>query len=555
MLAAALTALVAGLILAFGPAPGDAPAHLYRTMLVREGALVWDNLWYAGHYPLASYSLLYYLPAALVGNLPLVIVAAVASTAIFCSVATREWGAAAVWPCRAFGLLAAAPVFTGLYAYSLGFTAMLAALWAAQRSRTALTVVLAAITFGLSPLAFVFLCLVLAAHWVAQRRLSRRVLLVAAGLGAVAGLALATMLVFPSGGVYPFNPVDFGCILGTCAAGILVARRAPQARPLLAFFALWALVAIACFVLPTPVGDNVTRLRAFVFPLMLATAALVRFRRRTLCAVALAGALAYNVVPYLILIPYRLDARPATQRFWQPAVTWLEAHSSPDYRVEVVPTAAHWEAWWLPKAGLPLARGWYRQLDMADYPALFHGHLDAAVYDRWLRATAVRFVLLPATKLDPDGSPGEARLLRSGSTALRAVATTSTGTIFELPNPTGIVSGPAPATVSALGHSSLRGSVAAAGTYRVRLRWSPYWRASERGACIAKTADKMIDLRLPRAGRFSLSIPAGLDGVVDALIDKHPSAGRCAGGAVGAGGPAQRVPGRRSPAAASASST
>ncbi|HEU5404450.1 MAG TPA: hypothetical protein VFU52_00085, partial [Gaiellaceae bacterium] len=69
VLAAALTASFAALIHAVGPAPGDAPVHLYRTFLVRDGALVWDNFWYAGTYPLASYSLLYYLPAALVGNL------------------------------------------------------------------------------------------------------------------------------------------------------------------------------------------------------------------------------------------------------------------------------------------------------------------------------------------------------------------------------------------------------------------------------------------------------------------------------------------------------
>ena len=100
LLGAALTAAFAALLHAIGPAPGDAPVHLYRTFLVRDGALVWDNFWYAGTYPLASYSLLYYLPAALVGNLPLVFVAAVGSTVLFSSLALREWGNAALWPSR-----------------------------------------------------------------------------------------------------------------------------------------------------------------------------------------------------------------------------------------------------------------------------------------------------------------------------------------------------------------------------------------------------------------------------------------------------------------------
>jgi len=75
LLAGTLAFLGAAVLLAIAPPLGDAPAHLYRTLLVQQGVLVWDNLWYGGHYPLASYSLLYYLPAAVVGNIPLVFAA------------------------------------------------------------------------------------------------------------------------------------------------------------------------------------------------------------------------------------------------------------------------------------------------------------------------------------------------------------------------------------------------------------------------------------------------------------------------------------------------
>ena len=109
------TLAVAAFILAVGPEPGDAPAHLYRTFLVEHGIVLWDNLWYAGQYPLASYSLLYYFPAAAVGNLPLVLGAAVAATLLFALISYREWGPSARWPTRIFGVLAAAPMFTGLY--------------------------------------------------------------------------------------------------------------------------------------------------------------------------------------------------------------------------------------------------------------------------------------------------------------------------------------------------------------------------------------------------------------------------------------------------------
>ena len=522
-----VTALIALLLVLLGPAPGDAPAHLYRTLLVHDGAFLWDNLWYAGNYPLASYSLLYYLPAAVVGNLPLVFAAAVVSTALFCSIAYREWGEHALWPCRAFGVLAAAPIFTGLYSYSLGFTAMLAALRAIQVGRLWLALPLAALTFGFSPLAFVFLCLILAAVVIAQRRVTRRTLLVGAGVAVTAAFGLGVMLIFPTGGVYSFNPVDFGCVLATCTAGALLARRTPHARFIFVFFVLWGLVSIFCYLVPTPVGDNVTRLSAFVFPLVLVTAALARFRPRLLVAVALAGALAYNIVPYFILIPYRLDPRPATERFWAPAVTYLAQRSGPSYRVEVVPTAAHWEAYWFPKANLPLARGWYRQLDMADYPVLFEHGLTAAAYERWLRETGVRYVLVPATKLDPKGGPAEARIVRSGQTSLRAVSMTSAGTVYELPHPTGMITGPAPAALTALEHAAVKGWVAAPGTYRLRLRYSPYWEVRPAGACVRRVADGMMDIALPRAGGFSVRFPDDVRDVLSRLAGSRSASGHC----------------------------
>lgn len=164
LIGAAVTAIIAALVVAVGPGPGDAGVHLYRTYLVRHGIFVWDNFSFAGWYPLTSYSLLYYPPAALVGNLPLVFAAAVASTVLFSSIAMREWGRAALWPSRVFGVLAAAPMFTGLFAYSLGFTAMLATLKLLQLHRHRLAIIPAILTVGFSPLAFAFLCLILVSY-------------------------------------------------------------------------------------------------------------------------------------------------------------------------------------------------------------------------------------------------------------------------------------------------------------------------------------------------------------------------------------------------------
>ena len=519
LLAAALTAAFAALVLAVGPAPGDAPVHLYRTFLVRDGALVWDNFWYAGTYPLASYSLLYYLPAALVGNLPLVFVAAVASTMLFSSIALREWGRAALWPSRVFGVLAAAPMFTGLYAYSLGFTAMLGTLKLLQLRRFRLAAVVAALTVGFSPLAFAFLCLIVGSYVVSRRGISRRHLWFGAGLAVAAGIEGLALLLFPANtGVYPFHWIDFVSVLGVTALGVLVARRARGGGPLVAFYALWGLGSVVVYIVPSPLGDNWTRLSAFIFPVMLLTASLAGFRPRRLVVLALAGALAYNLVPYALLVPSRLDNNTQSASFWRPALRFLRAHEQPGYRVEVVPTAEHWEAYWIPKSGFPLARGWYRQLDVADNPTLYKNDLDANAYRSWLRSDAVRYVLLSTTApLDWDGGPEEARVVRSARSGLREVFRSRNWTIYELPHATPLLTGPAQPVVTSFGHTAISGRVHAAGRYLLRAHYSPYLHLNGSG-CVSSAPDEMTYLDLTRPERFSLSVPGTPEGLVRELF-------------------------------------
>ena len=526
VLGAALTAAFAGLVLAVGPAPGDAPVHLYRTFLVRDGALIWDNFWYAGTYPLASYSLLYYLPAAVVGNLPLVFAAAVASTVLFSSIALREWGRAALWPSRIFGVLAAAPLFTGLYAYTLGFAAMLATLKLLQLRRPWLAALFATLTVGFSPLAFAFLCLIVGSYVVSRRQFGRRNVWFAFGLAAAAGIEVAALVLFPGagGGVYPFHWIDFVAVLGVTALGVLVARNARGAGPLVAFYALWGLGSVVIYIVPSPLGDNWTRLSAFVFPIMLLTASLAGFQPRRLVVLALAVAFTYNIVPYALLVPSRLNNDTQQASFWRPAIGFLRAHQQPGYRVEVVPTAEHWEAYWIPKSGFPLARGWYRQLDVADNPALYAKHLDASAYRHWLRSAAVRYVLVPTTApLDWDGGPQEARVVRSARSGLNVVFRSRNWRIYELPHATPLLTGPASPVITSFGHTAIRGEVFAAGRYLMRAHYNPYLRLRGSG-CVAPAPNKMTYLDLTRPQKFSLSVPGTPDGLVRELFGDKQAA-------------------------------
>ena len=517
LVATALAGAAVGSLLLFGTSQGDAPAHLYRTFLVQHGAVLWDNLWYAGQYPLTSYSLLYYFPAATVGNVTLVVGAVLASALLFAAIAHQEWGAAARWPTRWFSVLAAAPVFTGLYTYTLGLATLLAALRVLQRGRAFVALLLAGITLGVSPLAFVFLCAILLAVFLSRRRIDRRTIIVAAGLALIACGEGIVLVLFPTPGTYPFSPIDLAAILTICALGAYLATRSDRSGVLAAFFVVWGLGSVATFLVPTAVGDNWTRPRAFVFPLMLLTAAQARFRPRPLVVVALVGALAYNLVPYLMQIPYRLDSRPASAGFWRPALAYLARHDGPDYRVEVVPTANHWEAYWLPRAGFALARGWYRQLDIEQNPVLYEKHLTTTAYRSWLRTMAIRYVLLPATQLDPDGGPREAAIVSGPRSGLRLVFRDTDWRIYALPHPTAILTGKPGAHLDQLGHEAVTGTSTAAGAYALRIRFTPYWTVTPAGTCVRPAPGGMTELVLARPGRFTLRAPRSLDGFLDTL--------------------------------------
>ena len=504
-LAAFLGALSATLIVTLAPPGGDSAAHLYRSLLVNEGVHLWDNFWFGGHYPLASYSALYYFLAGPIGNVPLVVAGVVVAAALFASLALDEWGDGARWPARAFAVFVAGPLYTGTYSYALGLAAVLASLRLLQLGRPWLALGAGALALGFSPLAFVFLCLALAAVLATRRTRLRRAVPIAVGLAGLAAIQLAIVWTFPSEGRYPFSRLSLAAVLAVCALGAALAWRSERTRVLGAFFVLWGSVSLLGFIFPSPFGDNLTRLRALVFPLVLLAAVLVRFRPRLLAFAALAFALFYNLHPDLSALPKRAaDAATANESFWAPALQFLASHSNPNYRVEVVPTFGHWEAWWVPRAGFPLARGWYRQIDLAENPELYHQPLSPRAYRSWLRRMSVRYVLVPHARLGPMGAAREAELLRSRRAGLISVFETRHWQIFELPSPAPLLTGPGAARITRLGHESVAGSAERAGVYRLRIRYTPYWRAESGSVCVVRAADGMTTLHVARAGRFEL---------------------------------------------------
>ncbi|HZT93432.1 MAG TPA: hypothetical protein VE985_03005 [Gaiellaceae bacterium] len=505
LICGALAAGAASFVLLVVPAGGDLAAHVYRTALVRHGILVWDNFWYAGDYPLSAYSLLYYPLAVVVGNTALAIAGVVLAAVLFASVIAREWPSAGSLPALAFAVLLAGQVFTAAYPFDLGLAMLIASLWALQRHRRWLAVPAMLATLSFSPLAFLFLVLALLALALRQRRLDRTMVIVAITVGVAAAVQLGLLVVLPTPSlVFPYGIWRMLAGLVVAGLGAWLSVRGRAGWTLTSFFLVWAAAGVAFEAVPSPVGRNILRASIFVFPLMLVAAGRAGWRPRWLALTACAVALASNVVPYTAMIPDRSSSIGSKSAFWQPLIRFLDRHERPGFRVEVVETANHWENYFLPEAGLPLARGWYVQLDLADNRALYAPGLTAARYAAWLRARAVRYVVFPHLPGEKAYGGEEAALLASGHSGLREVWNDGRASIYELPRATPLLTGRSPATVTQFDPSRIAGRVTRPGVYVLRVAFNPYWRVQLGSLCLSRGGPTATLLHARRAGRFAI---------------------------------------------------
>ncbi len=386
--------------------------------------------------------------------------------------------------------------------YLLGIAFALVALAALQARRFTTFGTLVVTTFAASPLAFLLLLVVLAAVLLHSRHLrSRGILPVVAT--AAAGAALWRL--FPGNGRFPFSFWELVAALAFCAAGLAFTWRVERARLLFDLYAVYALTCLACYLIPSDIGANIVRLRFFGLPIAALTLALRHWRPLVPALAALALALAWNATPLVSSYTRGSSDPSARQGYWAPTIHFLHGHLGPSYRVEAVDSVGHWAADYLPAAGIPLVRGWFRQDDFPQN-ALLYGRFGPRAYLRWLHQMAVRYVVLTSAPADYSAIQ-EARLLRSGHSGLDVVYRSRDATIFAVPSPQAIITGPDAPSVLALASSSIVVRLRSAGSYHLALRYTPYWSAP--GACVSETKSGLIDLRARRAGvlqlRFSLT--------------------------------------------------
>jgi hypothetical protein len=440
LVAAGVAAGVSALLVWAAPPGMDLAAHVYqRTIYLRHGLTFWDNFWYAGRYSFVTYSLLYYPLAGLLGIKALAVSTVAAAALAFSMVAGRQWGSAAAWSSRAFAVMWAGVVLSAAFPFALGAALALLAIWSAQARRLRRLAVLSLLALAASPLAFLLLLIVLVA--IAVPRPRERRFLVGAGLvlGTLGLVELALWRLFPSSGRYPFSSGELAAALVFCAGGAALTWRNARAGDSLAFSSLCRGLRR---LLRDPLGAGREHRPAAL-------------RRRTACAA--------RALPAQLAAARALGSRPRPGRALEPDPARDEPRSravGPGFEGVVldaggpVPeepslsrlsrgSGGHGRPLGrgLPApAGIPLARGWFRQDDFPQN-AVLYGRLGPRAYAGWLRALGIGYVV--TTSAPPDYSArAEERLIESGRLPLRLVLSTRNVRIYAVRSPRPLITGP-----------------------------------------------------------------------------------------------------------------
>ena len=492
-----VAAVFAATYVIVSPASLDLADHLFRAQLFRdEGFGLWNNMWYSGHH-IVGYSVLFPAVSALLSPQLAGALAATGTAALFEPLARRHFGPDAWLGAVLFGAATAIDLYTGRLAFAFGALPALAAIVALDRGATILACGLAVLSALCSPVAALFAALIAGGYALGGLLRARRLTAALPGAAVAAAALLPVGLLavaFPEGGSEPFGLATMLPVLVLAALALTTAP--PTAVTLRAGIAIYVLAMVVVYLVASPIGSNIARLGTFVAAPM---AALLWSRRRPVLLAVAALPLLYVgwAAPVRDVVSASND-ESATTGYYQPVVRFLRRESAAPnapFRTEIPFTRFHWEAWVVARE-FPLARGWERQLDIADNPLFYRGHLTAATYDRWLHDNAIRFVAAPDAPLDYSAQREKA-LIDSGLPYLHLVMRSAHWRVYAVAHPTPIASGVA--TLTRLGPDSLTLRARRPGTVHLRVRFTPYWELSRGSGCVAPDG-RWTRLTLRRAG-------------------------------------------------------
>jgi len=492
--AVALSSALAAAMLVWSPPVGDLAAQVFRTELFQRAELaIWNGSWYGGHYTL-TYSVLFPPLGALLGPQVVGMLAVIASSYLFDRLVRDRWGAEARWATLWFAAGVVTLLADGQLTFALGVAFGLAALRCLQTGRSWLALLAAAACPLASPVAGAFLAGVLVAGaWEGGRRFDRAAL----GAGALAlALVVIPNLAFPESGQFPFVFSSFVAIPLWCGGALILTDGVRnEERRLRRVLAGYLLASTLIWLTPNAMGGNAVRLGALFGGPVLAAVLLSRRPRRTVpawlfapvLALTVAGSLYWQLNGSVAQIARAVSDPSTTAEYFEPAARWLAAHGGEGVRVEVPPTANHWESAYLaPK--LDLARGWLRQVDTTRDDLFYDSkELNAASYGAWLRGNAISYVALPDAPLDYS-STAERRLILSEPPYLRLREVTAHWRIYQVLDPRPLVSplGAGAARTMWVGGQGFALDVLRPGRFLVRVNFTPYWSISRGSGCLLR---------------------------------------------------------------------
>ncbi|HEX3831497.1 MAG TPA: hypothetical protein VHW04_05970 [Solirubrobacteraceae bacterium] len=497
-----VAALFAAVYVIVSPASLDLADHLFRAQLFRdEGFGLWNNLWYGGHH-IVGYSVLFPAVSALLSPQLAGALAATGTAALFEPLARRHFGPDAWLGAVLFGAATAIDLYTGRLAFAFGALPALGAIVALDRGATPLACGLAVLSALCSPVAALFAALIAAGYALGGLLRAGRLTAALPGVSMAAGALVPIALLavaFPEGGSEPFGFPTMFPVLVIVALALLTTPR--SAVTLRAGLVIYALATIVVYLVDSPIGSNIARLGTFLAAPM---AALLWYRRRpVLLALATLPLLYVGWAAPVRDVVSASNDESATTGYYQPVLRFLRRESAapePPFRTEIPFTRFHWEAW-VVAAHFPLARGWERQLDIADNPLFYSGRLTAAKYDRWLHDNAIRFVAAPDAPLDYSAQ-GEKALIDRGLPYLHLVMHSAHWRVYAVAHPTPIASGVA--TLVDLGPDWLTLRARRPGEVRLHVRFTPYWKLSRGSGCVAPDGP-WTRLTLDKAGPVKLT--------------------------------------------------
>ncbi len=501
--AVALSVAFTTLVLLWDPHVRDLAAQTFRTELFERGGFsIWNGSWYGGHYTL-TYSVLGPPAAALIGPRMVGALSIVFSAYLFDRLVREHWGESAHWATLWFGVGAVSLLVTGQLTFAMGVAFGLLALRFLQRGRLP-AAMLAALGCALaSPVAAVFLGGVVLAACGAGGARRGAIAIAVVPVGVVLGLNLA----FPESGEFPFAFTSYIGVPLWSAGALLVTRGLPGERQFRA--AVWAylLASTAALLVSNPLGGNMIRLGALFGGPLLAAILLTRRPKLNplLVGLVLVGSLYWQLMAGIRAVAQTDGDRSTSEAYYQPLRSWLSDHGGHSIRIEVPPTANHWEAAYLaPSFGL--ARGWLRQLDSTRDGIFYGGRLSDRNYRRWLERNAVRYVALPDAPLDYSAHE-ERALINSGPPYLRLRWTSAHWRVYEVrhPGPLVIGDGHSHGRIASLRPQSFAVSVGAPGRLIVRERFTPFWAVKSGAACV-EAAGNWTVLHARRPGLVKVGI-------------------------------------------------